>query len=130
MPLLARHYLESRLLSEETRRVGEVFSEVREGVLNLTDDPRFSADLPSDYWTTELETFEHLLDVSPLLISKLRHHTEDITGLCPFYYRHGTDAEMEQFRAKKNALTALVDRDLLSLSHLYLAGLDTRSMVK
>ena len=38
------------------------------------------ADAPSSYWQEELANFEYMLDASPLIIEKLRHHTHHITG--------------------------------------------------
>ena len=42
---------------------------------------------PSAYWEEELSTFEYMLDASPLVIEKLRHHTHWITGIRAYEYR-------------------------------------------
>ena len=42
---------------------------------------------PSDYWREELANFEYMLEASPLLISKLRHHCYHATGLKPYDYQ-------------------------------------------
>lgn len=42
---------------------------------------------PSAYWVEDLSNFEYMLDASPFIIDKLRHHAFHITGLRVFDYR-------------------------------------------
>ena len=42
---------------------------------------------PSEYWEEELAGFEYMLDASPLIVEKLRHHTYHMTGLKVYDYR-------------------------------------------
>ena len=46
---------------------------------------------PSAYWEEELTNFEYMLDASPLVIDKLRHHAMHITGIRPYEYRSNRD---------------------------------------
>jgi hypothetical protein len=46
-------------------------------------------DSPSAYWREELENVEYLLDASPLVVERLRHHCYPITGIWPYSYRSG-----------------------------------------
>jgi hypothetical protein len=66
---------------------------------------------PSDYWREELSGFEYMLDASPLLIDKLRHHTFHVTGLKTYDYRSGKDAG--RLAAKLELLRAAGDDALL-----------------
>jgi hypothetical protein len=43
--------------------------------------------VPSQYWQEELSNFDYMIDASPLIIHKLRHHTYHITGLKVYDYR-------------------------------------------
>jgi putative sugar O-methyltransferase len=59
---------------------------------------------PSPYWSEELENIEYLLDASPLVIDRLRHHCYAITGIWPYSYRSGKSEH--QHRLKLDALLA------------------------
>jgi hypothetical protein len=54
-----------------------------------------------------------MLDASPLVIEKLRHHTYHVTGLRVYDYRTHRDKAREQFAQKLQALRALGPADLL-----------------
>src|SRR5436190_22762593 len=54
----------------------------------------------SEYWREELAGFEYLLDASPLLIDKLRHHSYHVTGLRPYDYRSGKGKTEDQIRLR------------------------------
>jgi len=67
---------------------------------------------PSEYWSEELAGFEYMLDASPLIVDKLKHHSYHLTGLRVYDYRsHKQRAEM-QLRNKLEALRALTSSDL------------------
>jgi hypothetical protein len=68
---------------------------------------------PSAYWQEELSNFEYMLDASPLIIEKLRHHTHHITGLRVYDYRTDRGRAREKFAEKLRALIALGHPDLL-----------------
>jgi putative sugar O-methyltransferase len=78
---------------------------VRERVLDMRArvdaDPHY---VPSAYWKEELANFEYMLDASPLIIDKLRHHSFHITGLKLHDYRSGQSRKRERFAAKLQAL--------------------------
>src|SRR5687767_10530647 len=80
---------------------------VRERVLDMRArvdaDPHY---VPSAYWKEELANFEYMLDASPLIIDKLRHHSFHITGLKLHDYRSGQSRKRERFTAKLHALLA------------------------
>lgn len=59
---------------------------------------------PSEYWAEELENFEYMLDASPLIIDKLRHHAYHITGLRVYDYRSNKDSIKRQFDRKLRTL--------------------------
>jgi hypothetical protein len=59
---------------------------------------------PSRYWREELANFEYMLDASPLIVERLRHHSYHVTGLWPYHYRPGADRLERQIREKLRAL--------------------------
>ena len=61
---------------------------------------------PSAYWEEELANFEYMLDASPLIIDKLRHHSYHITGLHVHDYRSGRGRKMARYADKLHALLA------------------------
>lgn len=86
---------------------------IRDNVLsNLQNgqgaDNEFSQ--PSAYWREELANFEYLLDASPLIIEKLRHHCFHVTGLRVYDYR--TNKAKDQLATKLRMLDALGHREL------------------
>ena len=83
----------------------------REHVLAMLDAQRSAADAPSAYWREELSGFEYLLDASPLVVERLRHHSYHVTGLKPYDYRTGKDAAL--FEEKFRVLCELGDPALL-----------------
>ncbi|HEY6617733.1 MAG TPA: putative sugar O-methyltransferase [Vicinamibacterales bacterium] len=67
---------------------------------------------PSAYWEEELSTFEYMLDASPLVIEKLRHHTHWITGIRAYEYRSQRKRAKVRLTEKVQALLALGLPDL------------------
>jgi glycosyltransferase involved in cell wall biosynthesis len=68
---------------------------------------------PSAYWEEELSTFEYMLDATPLVIEKLRHHTHCLTGLRAYDYRSHKARAKTRFAEKLEALVEVGSRDLL-----------------
>jgi hypothetical protein len=68
---------------------------------------------PSAYWEEELSTFEYMLDASPLVIEKLRHHTHCLTGLRAYDYRSHKTRARTKFAEKLRALRGLGSPELL-----------------
>lgn len=67
----------------------------------------------SSYWSEELAGFDYMLDASPLLIDKLRHHMFHVTGLRVYDYRTGKDEMRERLARKLEMLLKLGDSSLL-----------------
>jgi hypothetical protein len=68
---------------------------------------------PSAYWQEELANFEYMLDASPLIIDKLRHHTYHVTGLRVYDYRTHRDRQRSQLVEKLRALVVKGRPELL-----------------
>lgn len=68
---------------------------------------------PSEYWLEELSNFDYMLDASPLIIAKLRHHCYHITGLRVYDYRSNRHETQATFEAKLRALVELGGKDLV-----------------
>lgn len=61
----------------------------------------------SAYWAEELEQIDYMIEASPLIVRKLRHHAFHITGIRPYDYRDKGDGRREHFEARLEALRAL-----------------------
>jgi glycosyltransferase involved in cell wall biosynthesis len=61
---------------------------------------------PSQYWTEELTNIDYMIEASPLIIRKLRHHAFHITNLRPYEYRAYGDRQA-YFERRMRALAAL-----------------------
>src|SRR5262245_58681764 len=59
---------------------------------------------PSAYWLEELATIDYMIEASPLIIRKLRHHSFHLTGIRPYDYRTKGDTRREMFEARLRAL--------------------------
>ena len=81
-------------------------------LLSLGRNRRLTGHAPSDYWSGELAKFEYMLDASPLIIEKLRHHTHNLTGLHANQYRDSLRKYRRRFQEKLEALRALDEVDL------------------
>ena len=68
---------------------------------------------PSAYWEEELTNFEYMLDASPLVIDKLRHHAVHITGIRAYEYRSNRDRWRNRLTEKRRALLKYGKRELL-----------------
>ena len=68
---------------------------------------------PSDYWREELANFDYMLEASPLLISKLRHHCHHVTGLKPYDYQKVSESRLSAFRTRFTQLERVADSLLL-----------------
>jgi hypothetical protein len=86
----------------------------RERVLEMSTVGASAPDSrPSAYWQEELATFEYMLDASPLVIEKLRHHTHCLTGLRAYDYRSHKTRAQAKLAEKLHALIAVGSRELL-----------------
>ena len=116
---LPRHTLQiqERLAALREAPAYQAYQWVRERVSVIKDleaQRRAHSHAPSSYWSEELSGFEYLLDASPFIIDKLRHHTYHVTGLRVYDYRTNQDRAKRRFADKLQALVeAAGGRNLL-----------------
>jgi len=67
----------------------------------------------SAYWTEELENIDYLIEATPLIVRKLRHHAFHITNVRPYDYRTKPDGRREHFEARLDALREIGGEALL-----------------
>lgn len=82
----------------------------RERILELLENDRAregGPPEPSLYWREELAGLEYMLDASPLVVERLRHHSYHLTGLRPYDYRSNRDAQQQMVLDKLTALREL-----------------------
>jgi hypothetical protein len=97
--------LQSKIDALSTGPAYRNYLAVRERVLDMLDrGAARGTDPPSGYWREELAGFEYMLDASPLLVDKLRHHSYHLTGLKVYDYRTGQDEFERRLREKLAAL--------------------------
>src|SRR5688572_22979289 len=58
----------------------------------------------SEYWTEELDIIDYMIEASPLIVRKLRHHAFPITAIRPYDYRDKGDGRRQYFEARLQAL--------------------------
>jgi hypothetical protein len=91
------------------------YQTVKDRVLRMNDAARASGREreASQYWEEELLNFEYMLDASPLVIDRLRHHCHHITGLRVYDYRSNRHEFQRKMAAKLAALRKRGGADLL-----------------
>ena len=89
------------------------YARARDAVLEMTGGAAGGPAAPSAYWREELETIDYMIEASPLIINKLRHHAFHITGIRPYDYRSKGDNRREYFEARLTALRELGGEALL-----------------
>jgi glycosyltransferase involved in cell wall biosynthesis len=83
----------------------EAYLRARDAVLRIKGASAPSMlEHPSAYWAEELQNIDYLLDASPLVVRKLRHHAFHITNIRPYDYRSKSDGRREHFEARLRAL--------------------------
>ena len=97
----------------EAQRAQAAYERARDAVLKMTGGAAGGAAAPSAYWREELETIDYMIEASPLVLRKLRHHAFHITGIRPYDYRSKGDNRREYFEARLNALRELGGEGLL-----------------
>jgi glycosyltransferase involved in cell wall biosynthesis len=86
----------------------QAYQRARDAVLRMKQSARVDGGLdPSAYWRGELENIDYLIEASPLIVRKLRHHSFHITGIRPYDYRSKGDGRREYFEARLAALREL-----------------------
>lgn len=97
--------LRSRIDALSTGAAYRSYLTVRDRVLEMLErGATDGTDRPSGYWREELAGFEYMLDASPLIVDKLRHHSYHLTGLKVYDYRKGKDEYERRLREKLDAL--------------------------
>ena len=89
----------AHLINLRETRLFRDYLEIREWILRLKALATPTG-VPSAYWREELAGFEYMLDASPLVLEKLRHHSFHLTGLKVYDYRTGKEDRIPKFRAK------------------------------
>ena len=77
---------------------------------------------PSAYWSEELDNIDYMIDASPLIVRKLRHHAFHITNARPYDYRAKDDSRRANFAARLTALTSVGGDALRVPEHPALGG--------
>ncbi|OGM93690.1 MAG: hypothetical protein A3J67_00420 [Parcubacteria group bacterium RIFCSPHIGHO2_02_FULL_48_10b] len=93
----------SRVERARKSREYQNYLQVRDAVFKMMSYmPDGGEAIPSAYWREELSGMEYMLDASPLIIEKLRHHCYHLTGVREYDYRphhaHRSPALERQFR--------------------------------
>jgi hypothetical protein len=103
----AAQTLENRVAALRDTPAFRNYLYVRDRVLEMRSQVDAAPDYkPSAYWAEELANFEYMLDASPLIIDKLRHHSYHITGLHVHDYRSGRGRKAGRYADKLHALLA------------------------
>jgi hypothetical protein len=96
---------------DQSSRAYGVYQRVRDAVRQIAGAPPAAgagdASRPSDYWSDELENIDYMIEASPLIVRKLRHHAYHISNVRPYDYRIKADTRRENFEARLRALQAL-----------------------
>src|SRR3989344_4717542 len=119
-----KKFAEGREAAANSREFA-VYQEVRDAVLAMLDYTMPDT-APSDYWKQELEGFIYMLDASPFIVEKLRHHTYHLTGLYEYFYRSHHNYAAESLRKKLEVLKNLDKSCLLVPEHPAFGGFGYR----
>ena len=98
--------------SEKNSLAYKNYLEVRDLVFSMMNNAPQSAGA-SSYWSQELAGFLYMLDASPLIISKLRHHAYHLTGIRNYDYREHHTHRIAPFKEKIAMLKALDKNNLI-----------------
>lgn len=85
----------------------DAYVRARDAVLRMKGMGVLGKTNPSAYWADELDAFEYMIDATPLIVKKLRHHAFHITGVRPYDYRDKHDGRREHFEARLRSLRAM-----------------------
>ena len=96
-------------MTASTARDGfAAYERARDAVLRMRRSPSAGeAPQPSAYWTEELSNIDYMLEATPLVVRKLRHHAFHITGIRPYDYRAKADTRRRFFEERLASLRAL-----------------------
>jgi hypothetical protein len=85
----------------------QAYLTVRDRVLEMQRHAHAASPDASAYWTEELEIIDYMIEASPLIVRKLRHHAFPITAIRPYDYRDKGDGRRQYFEARLAALREL-----------------------
>jgi glycosyltransferase involved in cell wall biosynthesis len=91
----------------------EAYMRARDAVRQMKAAAAAGSASPSAYWADELDNIDYMIEASPLIVRKLRHHAFHVTGIRPYDYRDKHDGRREHFEARLDALRAIAGDDLL-----------------
>jgi hypothetical protein len=91
----------------------QAYLTVRDRVLEMQRYAGSGSPDASAYWTEELEIIDYMIEASPLIVRKLRHHAFPITAIRPYDYRDKGDGRRQFFEARLAALRELAGDALL-----------------
>lgn len=111
----------------EQRDAYGTYLTVRDAVLRMKCHEGVGSAEPSAYWAEELSNIDYMIEASPLIVRKLRHHTFQLTGIRPYDYRVQDDSRRDAFEQRLRALIELSGRDLLVPEHDALGGFGYRT---
>lgn len=111
MSITVKEYLGADLKRLASQPAYENYCIVREAVYAMLDSVT-EKHAASDYWQQELEGMLYLLDASPLVVDKWRHHTYHVTGLYEYFYRRHHAYKSAGFQQKLGLLKGLGYPDL------------------
>ena len=92
---------------------------VRDAVLRMKQAGVTGTAAPSEYWNEELSNIDYMIEASPLIIRKLRHHAFQITGIRPYDYRVQDDVRSDAFKGRLQSLIELGGRPCQKEGHSY-----------
>jgi hypothetical protein len=99
------------------------YQEVRRRVLRMKEmEAEHEGAPPSAYWREELATLDYVLEASPPVVAKLRHHCHTVTGLRPYEYRTNRSVDEAAHRTKLRALVEVAGDELLVPERRELGG--------
>lgn len=107
--------LDARLRAMREGPEYQTYLRVRDEVLRMRTREAESAggvNDPSAYWRDELSNFDYMLDASPLIVAKLRHHCYHVTGIRTYEYRSGKAEVRKRHEYKLDALRRAGDPSL------------------
>jgi hypothetical protein len=112
-PTDAAEQLNQRLARLRGEPPFRAYERARREVLRMKTAEREAGGHASGYWREELGNLEYLLDASPLIVEKLRHHTLHVTGIKAYEYRTQPHRARQELFAEK--LAALREADPVGL---------------
>lgn len=80
------------------------YIETRDIVFKMLEEEKNAGFVPSAYYKEEMVGLEYMLDASPFIVKKLRHHCHHITGVKEYEYRSHHRKRAQDFEKKLSEL--------------------------